>query len=1048
MTRIYIYIRLTLATILIGAGMWSCSDDINAPSVDKIEEGLPATVTVPVKCSDMAIISRGELDEGLDKKITSLWIGVYNVNSGERTGWTLIDKSQMIEFHERKNITLEAMSGPSYIVGVANVEFRRGSIDGSNYDNTLEKALEGADTFDKFCETTVVFGREGEISIEAPLNPLVSCGFYTETEDKEGELTEPVAVNIKPGAAKLSGAIHLRPLNTQVKFKISYNKTNIKDFHIDSWRVVNLPTSTWLSERADGSENLNSPDVRAVNGISYRNSEQMTDVTNADGTYAFDFWMLENRRTGIKPTAEYNNDNAYKWREKEYKLADGSNSGKYMSLLASADDEPKSNPATYVEIKVTMEMDRDENGNLLNGTTRTVEATYVVHLGYCEGDSNLDKAVDFRCRRNSKYTYNVKINNVNDLMVEAYRLGENTPGAEGLITDITDSFWELDAHYSCVNVYFSSDNLRQFQYYIIAYDLDGAQVVIDSRDPTTVPTSGSERYRYLSWAEFRKTSGENVLAAYKPASDSGTYRLDEMNSSRQAGWYTMFINEYVYEDESLKGDESSSKNWHGYVNRPDRRLWLNVEGSVSDDGQTRYSKSKYAISQKSIQTYYAAGKTDTGLGTEHNNESFGLNLRNNYRYNSDGDKTSGRKNLTDYLLGVYNSGQSWWNQLSNWTNDRIDWSTHLKMTSFQTVNAVNNQNYNIPAHTVYLPAIVQNSNGNDKGTTYNRTEYDPDKTSNPKYIEVMRACLNRNRDLDGDGKIDGNELRWFLPTTAQYIRLILGRRSLVHPILDVTGITRLPNKTGKQNDFNNSLLYGASDGSMVWLMEGTSSSQWAQWGPTPWQIRCIRNLGVDLNDVTKNRTDPAFYLRPGTNIVDLSRYDVKSLREEAYTTSDWFMPIHHIYDQRYNRCYKAFEYAPSLIYLNDERLGINNTTIVLSDYLEKNNPCSYLEESTGKKGWRVPNQKELSILCALEVADDNVEAGNAYTLSCSFTYFDYEGYVIGHNPKNPAGEVTSTLHYGLKAVSHYNNMTQADEMDNATIINNYYGIRCVRDVVE
>lgn len=1037
------------AAILCAAGLWSCSDELDSPFGAEVEEGLPTLVTVPVESADMVIVSRGELDEGLDKKITSLWIGVYNANSGERTGSAIIHNSEMVEFHERKSITLEAMSGPSYIVGVANVEYRRGSIDGTNYDSTLEEALAGADTFDKFREMTVAFGRSGEISIEAPLNPLVSGGFYTETEDTEGELTEPLAVTLKPGIEKLSGAIHLRPIYSQVKFKLSYNTTNISKMQIDSWQVVNLPTSCWLAERSDGSENLNSPDSRPVNGKSYSNSELMTDVTNTGGTLGFDFWMLENRRTGRTPSSDYNNDNAYKWREKEYKNADGSNSGKYMSLVASADDDSPENMATYVVFNVTMEMSRDENGKPLNSTSRTVEAAYVVHLGYCEGGSNLEKAVDFSCRRNSKYTYNVKINNINDLMVEANREGEVTPGVEGVITDITDTFWELDAHYSCVNVNFTADNLRNFQYYIDAYDLNGARVIIDSRNKSTVPASGSNNYRYLSWVEFRKTTGENVIAQYKPASDAGTYRLDEMNGSRTAGWYTMFVNEYVYEDDS---NESSPQNWHGYVNRPDRRLWLNVDVKVSDDGQTRYSTSKYAISQQSIQTYYAANATESGLGVEHENESFGLNLRNNFRWSSDGDKTSGRKNLTDYLLNVYNSGLGWWeweSQLSAWTNDRIDWSDHLNLTSFQTVNAVNNQNYNIPAHTVYLPAIVQNSNGNDKGTTYNRTEYDPDKTSNPKYIEVMRACLNRNRDLDGDGKIDGDELRWFLPTTAQYIRLILGRRSLVHPILDVTGITRLPNNSGTNNGENASLLYGTSDGSMVWLMEGTSSSQWAQWGgPPPWQIRCVRNLGVNQANVAQNQTQPAFYIRTGTNIVDLSRYEVKSLREEAYTTSDWFMPPHHIYDQRYNRCYKAFEYSSSMIYFNDSRLGVNNTEIVLSDYLANNNPCSYLEASTGKKGWRVPNQKELSILCALGVVDDNADSDNTFTLSCSFTYFDYDGYVIGNNPNNRDGAISSAFHYALKAVTHSNNMTQAEAINGEKIENKKYGFRCVRDVLD
>lgn len=36
------------------------------------------------------------------------------------------------------------------------------------------------------------------------------------------------------------------------------------------------------------------------------------------------------------------------------------------------------------------------------------------------------------------------------------------------------------------------------------------------------------------------------------------------------------------------------------------------------------------------------------------------------------------------------------------------------------------------------------------------------------------ACLSRNRDLNGNGVIDENELRWYLPAIKQYIGLAVG----------------------------------------------------------------------------------------------------------------------------------------------------------------------------------------------------------------------------------------------------------------------------------
>lgn len=40
------------------------------------------------------------------------------------------------------------------------------------------------------------------------------------------------------------------------------------------------------------------------------------------------------------------------------------------------------------------------------------------------------------------------------------------------------------------------------------------------------------------------------------------------------------------------------------------------------------------------------------------------------------------------------------------------------------------------------------------------------------------ACLSRNRDLNGNGRIDENELRWYLPSINEYIRIGIGTNAL------------------------------------------------------------------------------------------------------------------------------------------------------------------------------------------------------------------------------------------------------------------------------
>lgn len=1067
--------HVTCLLLLTALSLSSCSDDLKIIGNETVETGLPATVAVRLETGEMKVLTRADMQNGLDKRLSSLWIAVYNAETGVRTGIYKTDNPEQSLSHDNKSIILNTFSGKSYIVGVANYNYRYASTDDDGTLISLEEALDEADTWEKYRSISAAFDSEGGVSVETPLNPLVMSGTYYPSKHADGGYTHVESVDILPGQSELSGAIHLRRLISHIKFNVSYNKDNISSFRIKSWKVVNLPSHSWLSER-EVQESMNAPDIRPASDSYYAETPENIDISTSDDTYSFDFWQLENKRTGLEPPLSATTaTEAYVYREKEHKTAEGLNTGKYASLVESAESSSPNNNATYVVIRVAMEMKVDENGNKLQTKMRLVETDYVVHLGFVEGNGK-DKAKDFNCRRNSRYTYNVKLNNIKDVYVEATsdnEAGEKNPAVEGLITDLTDKYFEVDAHYSAINIYLTEENLRSFEYYVSAYDLNGAPVNINSYIPQTVPAQNNERFMYMDWIEFRKLNSKNspdnepkTLAEYKPKTgtnaDGKTYTLDEIkqlgkDNKLDAGWYTMFINEYVYEN---LDNEKNSGAWKGYVNRPDRRVWLYVHVQTSPDANSIYYSSKYAVSQASIQTYYN-GLSESGLGVEHINESYGLTLRNSFnpRFTASGseqtndnrpgrNKLAGRFNLAQYISNA--TGKS-----LSWENDKYSWSDFVDMTALQTINKINNiQGVTEPGKTVNLPEIKTKNI-----TEYNLSEamikLEPDYgASQRKIIEAITACLNRNRDNDGDGKIDASELRWFVPTSAQYIRLILGRQSLTHPIFDPGKMTRLPNSTGERNDENSSLLAYASDGRQMWLMEGTSDSEYRQWisnadnrMATPWIVRCVRNLGADNTQILDSAANtPAFELREGTNIVDLKYYDSKSIRSEAYLSSDNPMPVHHINDQRYNRCYRSFEFADSVLPLNDARLELSGKTIEWSDYLSKNNPCSVLDTKT-KKGWRVPNQKELTIIGILGKGNHN-GMGSTFQVSCSYSYFDFNGYTPGSNPNDPekGGTISSAYRFPMKIVTSSGFSTQSEKMNNITITNGRYGIRCVRDV--
>ncbi len=38
----------------------------------------------------------------------------------------------------------------------------------------------------------------------------------------------------------------------------------------------------------------------------------------------------------------------------------------------------------------------------------------------------------------------------------------------------------------------------------------------------------------------------------------------------------------------------------------------------------------------------------------------------------------------------------------------------------------------------------------------------------PMYQQAVRACMSRNRDLNGNGTIEANEVKWYMASVDQY----------------------------------------------------------------------------------------------------------------------------------------------------------------------------------------------------------------------------------------------------------------------------------------
>ncbi|MDE7350276.1 MAG: hypothetical protein K2N25_04360 [Muribaculaceae bacterium] len=1072
--KFYIHILCSLTLII---SLSACRDEIFKDQ-SEVVPGLDTEVNITISLPEMTVQTRADMDENLLNRVNTLWIGVYNSKTGERTAVQSISGlGSTLTQHATARVRLTCKTGPSYIVAVANPNsnaYGAATIqdDGTVTVSTLPLALEAADTWEKYQRISIRQLTANNVNMPNPplSQGLVMTGFFiadenvnSHPENSLGDIqsyTIPYSKNLHDENAPvpdLKGIVHLRRPFTQVKFNIELEGTLLESFELADIQIFNLPRYTWALERtgtmnettgAPAGDKLswtNASDVVAGNytdrskaysaSLLFTPSAMETVNVPATGNvvshtrYSMDFWMFENRRTGLAECQDYAD------REREYQNDDYSNTSVYRSL--SSEDPTLNNCATFARIRGSLKYKPDATvvdpaPNLLQ---READVEYIVHLGYI--NPNPDPK-DFNTLRNSIYTYNVKVSGAENIRVEAFQEGNALapqPGAEGIVTDVTGSSFELDSHYAAFNIELTEDDLRDCTFSMVSYFGD-REIIFDNSDNATgvnnYPQDSSDPdWKFYSWVELRRTTNQNTLASYPTEAErSGNnpiyYLADLKNGNMQAGWYTVFVNEYVYEDDY---DESTNPVWHDYVNLPDRQFWIRVTESVSPDGESMYCRAKYAVSQKSIQTYYD-DESVTAVGLEHTNENFGLNSRWTITAsNLEGD--NGRYNVWANVGGSDNGTTAG------------TWTTYIQQTAPMHVNAITNTIQTAPRPDLNLSAkdwplpMMRTLAGQTASA------YDPQiTTASAQFVEDLYACINRNRDLNGDGRIDANEMRWYVPSSGNYVRVILGRNSLVSPVMNYSA-DRLGYASGEY--YNTMYHYFASDQRYLWCEEGMSSDNISNTYPS-WQVRCIRNLGTDLTTVSREAKieqaydDTDYDPRTLGGIVKVAHYYGTSLR----TLAPEYLPMHKTNSLNNRLGMYGFEYAPrgNVMYTTPPAniSTVAEQSVSYATYNAYNQavinatPCEELNRTSGRTGWRVPNQKELVII--RRIGENDSMFGSGSTLMCCTQ--EYWAPASAPNPGYASSEPGAQFRF---TTVRYNLAT-------AQPLGNINAIRCVRDLTE
>lgn len=1026
-----------------------------------VVEGKEATISLKLMVPDMEeeqIRLCAAVSETRAREVQDLWVGIFNVNSGECTTNALLDINNTNAEHTAQNLpVLKTKSGESYIVAVANTRMNYGfsARTGEPGDTVLlVDLLQKAETWEDYKAITAVLPRTDEVHPTGRYF-VMAGSFYPggtsaapagdDWNDASGNPLDKVVLN--EGTNTPSGYIHLRRL-------FSYNHFTVKpgphvQMELQSWQVVNLPVMSYLQER----RTQNAADVSTYfatatgSTAAYKGNYASSAASHVfeaganENESVFDFYQFENRHTGLPKSGDVG-VSTYQERDIEWKEGTGKNTGVYKSLCASAATPipgpdgtgvNTNNFATYVLIRANVSyyaQSSDVNAPAIASPDETPPAGavlrsgsvfYVVHLGYCEGNSTEEKSRDFNVRRNHEYKYKVTVNGLSKIAVEAQDGSlEDQPGAEGNVYD-SRYIVELDAHNAVFNIKLTNKQRTDLQWVVEApYGNNQDQGLTYFDYPFNQPEPEALRNNeFYNWIRFKPAPDSLLLAVYKEPgeTDADLWTLENMrhvaefpgidaagnvdavrdiSDESTARWYTVFVKEYVYEPDP---NNESGTRWKMYANRPDRRVYLTTSAQISADGNSLYMQPIYTIIQKSIQTYYdiLSNATTSALGAERQNENYGLNMR----WSSAAPTTKLNATYGWHNTVAYAAGKPWYGANGIFATGRQVGSHYYLYTA--TVPAVTRQYENQPAKT--YPVYRMNTVSGFSTSTY-------DPTSQSSFYEIMAACMNRNRDENGNNIVDKEEIKWYLATTDEYLRIVLGRESLKAPLMPFGVPIADDPGSGSASRHH----YAASDYQMIWSEEGVSTSGMENntdvgagsdsryaW---PWQVRCLRAMGVDFS--SDEEVTPAYWADKANHLIHFNYYDEASLRPAQSGT----MTVHSVGDLK-NRASRQLEYAvANCTNMSTSAAGDFGTSSdgtlryrytylwtqtrernATKDDVEKdwatsvnaNEICAQYTQYTGQvdKGtWRVPNQVELTVMFRLGLL-----TGNGHWLSCTKEYY-------------------------------------------------------------
>lgn len=637
------------------------------------------------------------------------------------------------------------------------------------------------------------------------------------------------------------------------------------------------------------------------------------------------------------------------------------------------------------------------------------DLSYTVHLG--DFSHNMS---DFSVAANSNYEYTLTIKGVNNFIAESKKeTGKDDPGSEGVVIFKGTDILEVDCHYEARVMKFSMSELNQ----IINVDKYGYILKIQTAFCETISMIVDGDGKIYDAAEFRTQSNPTVLT---------TVGTDGMPVDKSKIL--------------ISGDEADF-DWVRFVKNTGATYSTpkyNVGCLVQNSGTSTHSISDVCAypGRANTQTIFEFLRDLYKAGKEQNSSYFNATGSSVYVTCFVDENYYADKNWTEYVnkseprrmyfaneLFVSEDGQSSFakakyvvSQKSIWTFYKLD--PTLKPFGLESVSEEKAQGVNVVSGTNRLEEPWDGrasaiSNNRNKGFYASSTK---STGKQDIYKDAYKACMSRNRDEDGDGTINENEIKWYLASVDQYKGMWAGEEAFDADarLFKATESewTDLKTAFDSNGGNNNGALkkwhyFTCSSADTFWAEEGCATGT----DGSATMVRCIRTLASNSEGLESAET----YYSYKDDVVELKLNDVALRTHQSGGFQTYFER-----GKDSNKLYKKFKIASANL-----TGGPYSKTQVISTAKGSgfiNASDDVCQKAAGYGGsWRVPNQRELSIMSAV-----NKNLTDLYSCT-SFT-----GVQSGYYKGGTGNE------YGFVLAG--TQMTVA--------ISTTYNVRCVMDVVD